>query len=850
MKTYTLDGLVKRHPDGFGFFIPNDPEHEDVYIGRSEMQGVMTNDKVQVSVFRSGDSDRFHGKILKILERGTKRIVGRFRATDRGAGQLLEAASQMGTALRIPADSTRGAKDGELVAVDITKYPNDESGTLEGKVIEVIGNAEDPINDVKRVAHLQQIPTEFSAAALREADSLPSGVTPEEIQGRQDLRDLPLITIDGVTAKDFDDAIYVKTSPKGFHLWVAIADVSHYVRPGHPMDKDAYERGTSTYFPNFVIPMLPEKISNELCSLKPLVDRLCFVCEMQIDFQGTVVDHKIYEAVMHSQARVTYGEAQEIIEGQQHHKNPAVEKNIKTAADLAKVLMTKRFREGSLELEVPETQVVVNAEGFPTDIIRSQRVFAHRLIEELMLIANVTVAKHLHDAEIPALYRIHEPPDSEDIDKLQRFLSTFGSSTKMGSSQLQKKLTKALQEFHGKPEGIVLNILTLRSMMQAKYTGNNVGHFGLGFEYYTHFTSPIRRYPDLIVHRLLKSLTMRAYKTPPMDEEYISTSGTMLSAYEQRSVKAERQVISIKKARFMQEHLGEVFEGVVSSVVKFGVFVLLRQFDVDGLLKVDQLGDDIFEFDEDALILKGRRTGKTYKIGDVLEVQVARANTDEGQIDFVLEGGSLDDSPRRPAHGTKSYGKSKGKRQPEQSAAEREKNRKRSNDNNPNRKDKKWAGKKSGGKSKDRDRDRDRDRERNRDRDRSAKAGDKRSPKFHEKPSAKSAAKSNDRNLQRSKKLRSVEDEEKNQKPVVPEKQRSAFSRFFSRKPAEEKIKEVERFKHNSPVIDVGAQKGPKKFNLESLDVKSGSKPFKASSLFKASSRHTERPGAHKKKRR
>ncbi len=635
MKTEHVTGLVKRHPDGFGFLIPDQADHPDLFLSRKEMNGIMTNDRVKAEVKKEKGGDRYYGVDVEILNRGITRVVGKVKKGPKGDLELLDGVQKWGAILKIPYKNSRGAVDGDLVAVEIIEYP-DRGATFTGKVVEIIGDGEDPNNDIKRVLHQHQVPMDFPFNVRNEVSSIPEQVLEKELAGRKDLREKPLITIDGVTAKDFDDAIYVESTHNGFRLWVAIADVSHYVRPGTALDEAAFERGTSVYLPNFVVPMLPEELSNGICSLKPEVDRLAFVCEMGIDFDGEIKDSQVYEAVIHSHARVTYGEAQGIIDGNEKHKKPEVEENILQAANLAKILMAKRFREGSLDLEVPETEVVVDDLGQTIDVIKSERVFAHKLIEEMMLSANVAVARMIQKKEQPALFRVHAAPDAEDIDKIQHYLSGFGSSKTLRGGHLQKKLTKSLQEFKNRPEGVVLSILTLRSMNQACYSPDNIGHFGLGFADYAHFTSPIRRYPDLVVHRILKKLFTPSATGFLYNEEDLMSFGTVLSAAEQRAVKAERQVISIKKARFMNEKIGEIFPGIISSVAKFGVFVLLRQFDIDGLVKVDNLGDDFFEFDEEHMILFGKKTGKKFRLGDSVRVLVSAVDIDEGKIDFLL----------------------------------------------------------------------------------------------------------------------------------------------------------------------------------------------------------------------
>lgn len=629
-----LEGIIKRHPDGFGFFIPDDKEHPDVYVPQHSMKSAMTNDRATIVVEKEKDG-RFRGEIIKITERSQKRIAGKYSTISEKFGAIKDEGRGWGKDLKIPVEKSKNAKDGELVEVHIIKFPDE--GSFEGEVLSVLGDAKDPLNDIKRVVITQNIPEFFSKATLEEAKKFTQNPNEKDFIGRKDLRHLPIITIDGATAKDFDDAVLVDMTSTGFHLYVAIADVSHYVETGTAMDKEAYERGTSVYFPNFVIPMLPETISNGLCSLMPNVPRLALVAEMVFDFSGEMKSSVFYEGVIESKARVTYGEAQELIDGVQIEKLNHVKENIFRCGDLAKVLMAKRFRDGALDLEVPETVLVIDDAGEPIDVIKSERLFAHRLIEELMLAANVAVAKFLGSREVPSFYRVHEAPDAEKISNLQKYMENLGHKTTLSGGKLQKRLTRALQDFEGKAEAQIIHILTLRSMSQAKYTPNNLGHFGLGFDFYTHFTSPIRRYPDLIIHRLLKNQVMPKSHYRLMPEEDLLTAGVWLSACEQKAAKAERQIQAIKKARFMLKLIGESYDGLISSVTKFGFFVLLREFNIDGLVRLDDLGQDKWEFDEGSLTLTAKRSGFSYKMGDVVRVTISMVDIEQGQINFVLE---------------------------------------------------------------------------------------------------------------------------------------------------------------------------------------------------------------------
>ena len=650
-----ISGLVKRHPDGFGFLIPDDSDVPDLYLSRRQMRGVMSNDRVRarVAIKRRGGT-RYFGKDVEILKRGVFRVVGELQKVPGSKSQggvnqdfwdLKDSRKKWGFPFKMTWKNIQGAYVGAWVAVDITEYPG-KNEFFRGKVVEVIGE-DCAQNDVKKVLLAQQVEEVFPDEVLHEAQAVSSEVKKTDLSvERKDLRKIPFCTIDGSTAKDFDDAIYVEKQSKkeGFRLWVAIADVSHYVPVESALDKEAQSRGTSIYFPGAVVPMLPETLSNGICSLQPQVDRLALVCQVDVNERGELSSTSIYEAVIRSQARLTYGQAQEIIDGLglSSMDSPVVE-SLGQAAELAQILMDRRYERGSLSLEMTETQVIMDERGEVEDVVRTHRLFAHQLIEEMMLVANVAVAQIIEKNQTPGLYRVHESPHRSDLEYVQSFLDQSGASIDLFKGDLHKNLNKTFQHFKNTPKSLILNLLTLRSLSQAVYSSENKGHFGLNFPLYTHFTSPIRRYPDLIVHRILKKLKTSSKSGFFYSKDKLQTLGSVLSGCEQKAVKMERQVVAIKKARFLKKKLetenlfGHSFPGIISGVTKFGIFVLIHTYDIDGLVKVEDLGSDFFEFNESLLTLTGRRTGKIYKMGDPLNVGIAAVNTQEGKVDLVLK---------------------------------------------------------------------------------------------------------------------------------------------------------------------------------------------------------------------
>ncbi len=631
--THTLTGIVKRHPDGFGFFIPEDPSRPDVYLPKRQMAGLMSNDRIKIAVFpRKHRKNLFSGKVLQLIKRGQEYTVGQYQPLSNKTGLIKDDSFQWGEDLKIQLNKNQKIKKGEWVEVKITHWPNSLKG-LSGEVVGSLGLFPKSSEDNIRVVQKHNIPVSFSKDCLKEAEIIPDTIPKNLLNQRKDLRSFPFITIDGKTAQDFDDAVYVSSGPTGWTLYVAIADVSHYVKQGSVMDKEAYQKGNSTYFPGFTLPMLPEKLSNHLCSLKPGEDRLAFVAEIHFNQEGEKEKAKFYESVIHSQTRLTYGEAQDIIE-QTKHQNTAVLKNVLNAEKLARELLKQRLKKHFVNLEIPETEITLNPLGEPVDITQSWRLFSHQLIEELMLAANKAVAEYLSNKKIPSLYRVHDPPKPESLKFLELFTKSLGTKTTFCGSDLQKKISLLIKQFSDHPLSEVIQALVLRSLSQAVYSPFNKKHFGLNTTYYTHFTSPIRRYSDLIIHRILKTTLIE--QAPPYKKQDLESIASMTSACEQRSVKAERQLKDIKKARFIKKYLGREMEGIICSITGFGLFVKLRLYDIEGLIHINQLNGK-WKFEESLLELKSKHSGQRFKIGDFVTIQILAANVDTGQIDFKLK---------------------------------------------------------------------------------------------------------------------------------------------------------------------------------------------------------------------
>jgi len=644
-----VSGTVQGHPDGFGFLIPDDGS-ADLFLSPKEMHKALHGDRATARLIGLDKRGRPEGAIVDVLTRANREIVGRVYA-DHGIWYLVAENKRISQDILIPEDMRGKASPGQVVVAQLIEQPSAHREAL-AKIVDVLGNYTDPGMEIEIALRKHDLPYKFSAAAKRQASRLPESVQPGDLKGRVDLRSLPLVTIDGETARDFDDAVYCEPKGRGFRLLVAIADVSHYVRDGDAIDIDARERGTSVYFPRRVIPMLPEELSNELCSLKPAVDRLCMVCDMTVSLQGDIEDYRFYAGVMHSQARLTYNQVWDWLSQPKTAKGAdakALLPHLQHVHALYKVLAAARARRGAIDFETIELELKFDTRGKIEAIVPVMRNEAHKLIEECMLATNVCTAEYLLQQKHPALYRVHEGPTPEKLKALKEFLGGSGLALGGGEHPTPADYAALLGKIKTRPDFNLLQTVLLRSLQQAIYSPDNAGHFGLGYDAYTHFTSPIRRYPDLLVHRAIKAC-LSGVRYQPGKASWTEL-GVHSSLTERRADDATRDVENWLKCYFMQDRIGEIFDGTISGVTHFGLFVTLDGLNVDGLVHVTELGNDYFHFDAVHHAMNGERSGKSYRLADRIKVKVARVDLDATKIDFVLADVDTSRAPaaKRPA---------------------------------------------------------------------------------------------------------------------------------------------------------------------------------------------------------
>lgn len=646
-KMELITGTVIGHRDGYGFLTPSEGG-DDLFLNARQMRGVMHRDKVLARVSGVDHRGRQEAAIIEVLEANTKELVGRF-INESGAAYVQPSNQRLTHDILIPPDAVGQAKNGQMVVVEIVSQPTTSSRPI-GKVSEILGDHMAPGMEIDVAIRNHDLPNVWPEEVLAEAAEFTSLVSPESIVGRMDLRHLPFVTIDGEDAKDFDDAVYCEPKSKGgWLLYVAIADVSYYVKPNTALDTEALNRGNSVYFPGNVIPMLPEILSNGLCSLNPHVDRLAMVCEMAISATGKITRYQFYEAVFKSQARLTYNEvyAMSVLEEaalQARFQN--LLPHINNLFLIYHILHKARKERGAIDFDLPETKIIFGEGRKIERVIPLIRNDAHRLIEECMLCANICAALFLSKNEQPTLYRVHEGPSLEKLDDLRRFLGEMGLKLPGRKIPAPRDYAKLLSMIAERPDAHVIQTVLLRSLSQAIYSVDNKGHFGLAFDAYTHFTSPIRRYPDLLVHRAIKHVLQHDNKVEnslPKMEKF----GVHCSMTERRADDATREAVDWLKCEYMLDKVGDIFPGVISSVTSFGFFVELSEIYVEGLVHISHLPNDYYQFDPTKMALIGERTGKRFRLGDLVTVQVARVDLDERKIDFVLPNGSLEKQTKK-----------------------------------------------------------------------------------------------------------------------------------------------------------------------------------------------------------
>jgi ribonuclease R len=630
-KAGLIKGKVIGHPDGFGFLKPDDGR-PDLFLGPKQMHKALHGDIVLARVTGVDRRGREEGSIVEVLERGNNKIVGRL-FIEHGVAFVIAENKRINQDILITPESLGGAKEGQVVVAEILQQPSKNAEPI-GRVVEVLGNYADPGMEIEIALRKHDLPHEWPRDAIDAAARLPKKVDPKDAKGRKDLRKLPFVTIDGETARDFDDAVYCEREGRNFRLWVAIADVSHYVKPGDPLDREGLERGNSVYFPRRVIPMLPEELSNELCSLKPDVDRLVMACEMEVSAAGVVRHYQFHSGVIHSHARLTYTRVAAVLEGRDAEPpvDEALVPHLETLYAVFKALFGARQKRGAIDFETVETQMIFDEKGKIEKIVRVQRNDAHRVIEECMLAANVSASDYLEKSGQPSLYRIHEGPTPEKLEALRSMLKDFALTLGGGAKPRAQDYAELLRRIKDKPYADMLQTVMLRSLSQAVYSPENVGHFGLAYDAYAHFTSPIRRYPDLLVHRAIRAVL----KGTRFEAGDLNALGQHCSETERRADDATRDVEAWLKCYYMQDHVGGEFTGIISGVTNFGLFVTLDELYVDGLVHISDLGQDYFQFDAAKHMLRGERSGVRYQLAGRVKVKVVRVNLEQAKIDFVL----------------------------------------------------------------------------------------------------------------------------------------------------------------------------------------------------------------------
>lgn len=634
--TGTFEAAVGK---GFGF-VRIEGRQDDVYIHENNVNGAFDKDTVQIRITaQAQDGRREEGEVVNILTRGYTEVVGTFK-NDKTFGFVIPDNQKFSRDIFVPVERSKGAVTGHKVVVKLTNYGS-RNKNPEGIVTEIIGHMSDPGTDILSIVKAHGIPMEFPKEVMRQAELIPESVLEEEKLGRKDLRDVLMVTIDGEDAKDLDDAVSLEKKGDRYYLGVHIADVTHYVREGSALDNEALKRGTSVYLVDRVIPMLPHKLSNGICSLNAGVDRLALSCLMEIDLKGNVVDHEIAETLINVDRRMSYTSVRKILEDndeQERKEYKELVPMLELMAELAAVLRLKRKKRGSIDFDFPETKIILDKKGHPVEIKPYERNTATKIIEDFMLITNETIAEDYYWQEMPFVFRTHETPDPEKIQKLEIFINNFGYGMKGGTEEIHpKELQKLLDRIEDTPEEALISRLTLRSMKQARYTTVCSGHFGLSAKYYCHFTSPIRRYPDLQIHRIIKE----NLKGNLGEKRIAHYSGILnevadhASKTERRADEAERDTEKLKKVEYISEHIGEVFEGVISGITNYGIYVELENT-IEGMIHVNNLLDDYYFYNEEKYEMVGRDTGRTFKLGEKLLIQVAGCDKITRTIDFIL----------------------------------------------------------------------------------------------------------------------------------------------------------------------------------------------------------------------